>query len=97
ALQEVLLVEGLGQAVAQRGLVHLALEVLVEAVVEGELEDGRGSDLDLVAVAERLGLDLLTVQEGAIGRAEIGDDDPISLETDRGVPAGDALVDDLDV
>ena len=55
AVEEVLLVERLGQPVAQRRLVHLLLEDLVEVVVVGELEDGGRADLDLVAVAQLAG------------------------------------------
>ena len=44
-----LLVEQLRETVAQRCVVHLPAEALFELVVVGELEDGRRSDLDLVA------------------------------------------------
>ena len=46
---------------------------------------------------ERVLGDALAVAEGAVGRAEIADDDLVALVDDLGVAARDAVVDDLDV
>jgi len=73
AILEVLLVEDLRQPVAERGVVHLPLEVFFEAVVVRELEDRRLADLDLVTIVEQLAADAHAVDEGAVARPEVLD------------------------
>jgi len=71
AIEEVLLVERLREVVAERGVVHRALEVFFELVVIRELEDGRRAELDLVAVFQRARLDERAIHERSVRAAQI--------------------------
>ena len=57
AVSEVLLVEDLGQVVAQGRFVHLALEGFIQAVMVGELQHRPGTDEDLVPILQLLAFD----------------------------------------
>ena len=92
ALQEVAAVEGARQAVAQRRLEQLPLRRLLDGVVAGELEHRRLADADLHALFEHALLHALAVDEGAVLRAEIGQERAVGDGRDARVAARDALV-----
>ena len=89
---EVLLVEDLGQPVAQRRFVHLALEHLVQIVVVRELQDRRRADHDLVAVGQLALVDLDAVAERAVRRAHVLDQHLVAVANERAVLARHAFV-----
>ncbi len=96
AIEEMFFVERLGEVVAERGVVHRALEIFFELVVVGELEDRRRAELDLVAVAEPARLHHVAVHERAVGAAEVLDPDDLLFDGDARVPARDAVVTETD-
>ncbi len=73
SIVEIPAVEDTGEPVAERGLIEVPLKILVEIVVESELEDARRADLNLVALRERMPVDLLPVGVGAVGRPRIAE------------------------
>ena len=91
-LHEVAAVEGARQAVAQRRLEQLPLRRLLDGVVAGELEHRGLADADLHALFEDALLHALAVDEGAVLRAEIGEQRAVGDRRDARVAARDALV-----
>ena len=76
---EISAVEDLGQAVDRRQPVHLVVVHRLDVVAGDEFEDG-SADFDEVAVAElAAALDVLIVDEGAVGRPVVFDADPLAL------------------
>jgi len=83
AIEEMALVEGAREPVLERRVVHSLLEVVVELVVVGELEDGRRADLELVAVLELAAIDAVAVDVKA----------KRAVESSRHLKCGDRLAD----
>src|SRR5690606_304340 len=75
-----------------RRLVEVALEVLVEIVVVGELEHAGGADLDLVALLQLVAVDLVAVGEGPVGRARVAEQVVAIVHLDDGMGARYSLV-----
>ena len=96
-LEEMALVEGLGEAIAEGGLVHVLLEADLEIVVIGELENRRRADADFVAVLQHSPRDPLVVDLRAVGTTEIFDDEIAADLEDAGVPARHAVFVQADV
>src|SRR5690606_229140 len=69
----------------------------VRVVGTGPEHDAGATDRDRVAVHECRGRDLVTLDEHAVGRAEVGRDDAVGRDPDLEVASGDAGVVDDDV
>ena len=95
-LEEVALVEDLRQAVDGRQAVDLLVVGVLDVAAGQELED-RAADLDEIAVAQDVLVDRLVVDVGAVGRAEIADQDRLAGVDDLRVIARDRFLIDLDV
>lgn len=95
-VEEVLLVEDAREAVARGRLVDGALVLLLELVLNAELHDGVGADLNLVAVLQGGDVHLDAVEVRAVRRAEI-DELEVTVRglRDLAVPARDAVIVDL--
>ena len=91
-LDEVAAVERARQPVAQRRLEQLPLRRLLDGVVARELEHRRLADADLHALFEHALLHALAVDEGAVLRAEIGEQRAVGDGRDARVAARDAFV-----
>ena len=97
AIGEVFLVEGLGQVVAQRGFVHLALENLVQAVVVGELQDRARTHQDLVPILQHVPVHTQAAAESSVGRTQVVQDHAVAFDLDLAMLAGNAVVHHTDV
>ena len=95
-LEEVALVEDLRQAIDGGEPVDLLVVGVLDVAAGEELEDG-AADLDQVAVAQHVLVDQLVVDVGAVGRAQVADQDRLAGVDDLGVVARDRLLIDLDV
>jgi hypothetical protein len=78
--------------VPQRRLEEALLIALVDLILIGELQDGRGADGDLVAVDQLVALDLGSVAERAVGRSEVDEQVLAAVALDGRVLARNAVI-----
>src|SRR5690606_25462922 len=72
--------------------VQLAQELLLLEIDDRIAHDDRGTELDHVAVLQRVTLDALAVHEGAVGALQIFEHIPAATRGDLRVAAADAAV-----
>lgn len=89
---EITLVESFRQTVAQRGVEHALLEIDVEMIVVGELEDRDRSEADLVAIFEDSLRNAGAVDQRAVRAVEVLDDVVVAGSNDAGMFSRDAFV-----
>ena len=95
-LEEIAAVEHLRQTVDGGEAIDLLVVGVLDVAAREELEDG-AADLDEVAVAQHVLVDELIVDVGAVGRAEVAQDDRLAGVDDLGVVARHRLLIDLHV